>query len=159
ATALNPQQRLRIRSLLDEFNAGRREVHELSNGYSIRLATEAIRDAAEYIALERQCCPFFDFALQSQREGGPVWLALAGRDGVKALARIEFGLNQVLHQEADSAPTSVTASESPLVCNDRALNPAQLDRLGALSKRLRAAKQGVREFADGYAIRLPVSDD
>jgi hypothetical protein len=82
---------------------------------------------------------------------------LTGREGVKEFARSEFGLNQDLHQERDSAATTGPATQSPLVCNDRALSADQLDRLGSLSKGLRAAKQGVREFADGYAIRLPVS--
>jgi hypothetical protein len=156
---LNPLQRTRIRALLDEFHAGRKEVRELSNGYSVRLPTDgsAIRDAAEYITLERLCCPFFDFALKAEREGGPVWLTLAGREGVKEFARLEFGPNQDLHPEPDSAATTAPITESPLVCNDRALNPTQLGRLGALIKGFRAAKQEVREFADGYAIRLPVS--
>ena len=164
-SALNPRQRLRIRALLDEFRSGCKEVRELSNGYSVRLPAEGsiISDAAEFISLERLCCPFFDFALQSRREGGPVWLTLTGRAGVKEFARLEFGMNQVprqdLHQETVSDQTSSTATESPLVCNDRALNPAQSDRLGALSKGLRAAKQGIREFPDGYAIQLPVSAD
>ena len=159
AAALNPVQRARIRALLDEFHAGRKEVRELSNGYSVRLPTDgsAIRDAAEYITLERLCCPFFDFALKAEREGGPVWLNLTGREGVKEFARLEFGLDQDLHPDMDSAATTATVRESPLVCNDRALNPTQSDRLGAFIKGFRAAKQEVREFADGYAIRLPVS--
>jgi len=158
-SALNPRQRLRIRALLDEFRAGRKELRELSNGYSVRLPTEGstIRDAAEFITLERLCCPFYDFALQSEREGGPVWLTLTGRASVKEFARIEFGLHQDLHQTIDSAAATATVTQSPLVCNEGALNPAQLDRLVTLSKGIRAARQGIREFADGYAIRLPVS--
>jgi hypothetical protein len=158
-TALSPRQRLRIRALLDEFHSGRQEVRELSNGYSVRLPAEGstIRDAAEFISLERLCCPFFDFALQAEREGGPVWLALTGRNGVKEFARLEFGLQQDLHQETGSAKTSATVTQSPLVCNDGALNPAQSDRLVAVLKGLRAAKQEVKELADGYAIRLPLS--
>ena len=158
-SALNPGQRLRIRALLDEFHAGRKEVRELPNGYSVRLPTDgsAIRDAAEYITLERLCCPFFDFALKAEREGGPVWLTLTGREGVKEFARLEFGLNTDLHSDMYSAATTAPVTESPLVCNDRALNPTQFGRLGALIKGFRAAKQEVRESADGYAIRLPVS--
>jgi hypothetical protein len=157
ARALNSQQRLRIRALLDEIHAASKQVRELSNGYSVLLPAETIRDAAEYITLERLCCPFFDFALEAEREGGPVWLTLTGREGVKQLARLEFGLKQDLHPGMDSASTPATAAASPLVCNDGALNPAQLERLVALVKELRAAKQEAREFADGYAIRLPDS--
>jgi hypothetical protein len=153
--ALNQQQRERIRALLDEFSARRQEVKELPRGYAIRLPAEAsmIHDAAEFITLERVCCPFFDFALESEREGGPIWLTQTGREGVKELARIEFGVQQV----STSNPPPANLKESPLICNDGALSPAQLARLVAVLKELRSARQETRELPDGYSIRLPVS--
>src|SRR5262245_44497046 len=92
AAALDTQKKQRIRVLLSRCHADQREIRELSNGYSVRLSGDGstIRDVAEYITLERLCCPFFDFALQAQRERGPVWLTLTGRQGVKEFARIEF---------------------------------------------------------------------
>ncbi len=39
---------------------------------------------------ERLCCPFFDLALRIDREGGPVWLRLTGRKGVKDFITTEF---------------------------------------------------------------------
>jgi hypothetical protein len=112
-----------------------------------------IHDAAELVTLERLCCPFFDFAIEAEREGGPVWLTLAGRDGVKEFARIELGVQP----HTNSTGTSTIVRESPLVCNDGALSEVQRGRLVAMVKEFRAVKQETREFPDGYAVRLPGS--
>lgn len=67
------------------------EIRELPDGYTFRLpnGSETLRDAAEFIVLERLCCPFLGFALEVERGGGPVWLRLTGRGGVKAFIREE----------------------------------------------------------------------
>ena len=39
---------------------------------------------------ERLCCPFLDISLRFEREGGPLWLRLAGRKGVKEFIKIEM---------------------------------------------------------------------
>lgn len=39
-----------------------------------------------------RCCPFFDFDLIVEREGGSMWFRLTGREGVKAFIREEFSL-------------------------------------------------------------------
>jgi hypothetical protein len=36
--------------------------------------------AAEYVSLERHCCPFLEFKLVQEAEGGAVWLHLMGRE-------------------------------------------------------------------------------
>ena len=46
--------------------------------------------AAEFIALEKLCCPFLSFSLEVEAENGPVSLKLTGRDGVKAFVREEI---------------------------------------------------------------------
>jgi hypothetical protein len=68
-------------------------IRELSNGYSFRLPNESevLLTAAEFIALERLCCPFFGFGLEIEREGGAVWLSLTGREGVKPFILAEIG--------------------------------------------------------------------
>jgi hypothetical protein len=67
------------------------ELREMPDGYAFRLPNESntLLDAAEFVALERLCCPFLGFALEVEAEGGPVWLRLTGRDGVKAFIREE----------------------------------------------------------------------
>lgn len=72
------------------FSAGT-EVRELSDGYAFRLPaeTDVLLKAAEFICLERLCCPFLGFALEVVPEGGPAWLRLTGREGVKGFIREE----------------------------------------------------------------------
>lgn len=40
---------------------------------------------ARVIDSERQCCPFFRFALTVEPGGGPVWLAVTGPTGTREL--------------------------------------------------------------------------
>jgi len=67
------------------------EIRELSNGYAFRFAEEVgvLVKTAEFISLEKLCCPFLAFGLDVGAEGGPVWLSLTGREGVKAFIREE----------------------------------------------------------------------
>jgi hypothetical protein len=69
------------------------EIEELPDGYAFSLAGEAdtLVEAAEFVSLERLCCPFLGFALEVEPEGGPVRLRLTGREGVKAFIREEVG--------------------------------------------------------------------
>ena len=65
----------------------------LPDGYAFELPNEAdvLLTAAEFISQERLCCPFFGFALEIESEGGPLWLSLTGRDGVKPFIMAEIG--------------------------------------------------------------------
>lgn len=67
------------------------EIRELPDGYAFRLPPDAdmLIKTAEFISLERLCCPFLGFALEIEPEGGPVWVRLTGREGVKAFIREE----------------------------------------------------------------------
>jgi hypothetical protein len=67
------------------------EIRELPDGYAFRLPPDSdpLLKAAEFISLERLCCPFLGFALEVGPEGGPVWVRLTGREGVKAFIREE----------------------------------------------------------------------
>jgi len=68
-----------------------KEIRELPDGYEFRLEGDAsvLLKAAEFISLEKLCCPFLAFSLQLEAEGGPIWLSLTGREGVKAFIREE----------------------------------------------------------------------
>src|SRR5829696_2197106 len=91
-TSMTPEERSRTFELLDRLKGAKRDLAELQNGYSFRYETETsmLRDIAEFITYERICCPFFDFELRVEREGGDTWLTLTGREGVKAFIREEF---------------------------------------------------------------------
>jgi hypothetical protein len=68
-------------------------IRELSNGYAFELPNESdlLRLAAEFVTLERLCCPFFGFSIEIEREGGAVCLSLTGREGVKPFIMAEIG--------------------------------------------------------------------
>ncbi|HKN84407.1 MAG TPA: arsenate reductase ArsC [Pyrinomonadaceae bacterium] len=68
------------------------ESRELPDGYEFRFASlpSLLTSLAEFISLEKLCCPFLRFAIEVEAEGGPVWLRLTGREGVKAFIREEI---------------------------------------------------------------------
>ena len=75
-----------------ELFSGIRETTELWDGYQFRFDSEpnVIRRLAEFVALEKLCCPFLSFAIEIEAEGGALWLRLTGREGVKAFIREEI---------------------------------------------------------------------
>jgi hypothetical protein len=93
-SALDDEQKRRRRSLLEHLISTKEELQELPDGYAFRFPSGPgmVRDVAEFITYERLCCPFFDFELTIEREGGPLWLRLRGRDGVKEFIRSELGV-------------------------------------------------------------------
>ena len=68
-----------------------KEIRELPDGYEFWLEGDAnvLLKAAEFISLEKLCCPFLAFTLDVDAEAGPVKLRLTGREGVKAFIREE----------------------------------------------------------------------
>ena len=81
----SPAERQRWEELGQGWRNKVQEVHELADGYALRIPADAasIMAAAEWMALDRVCCPFMGFALEVEPEGGGVWLRLTGRPGVK----------------------------------------------------------------------------
>ncbi len=92
--ALSPTERARHRELSSELVAARIETKELPDGYAFRLQSEtvSVADLAEWVSAESKCCPFFDFEIELQRDNGPLWLKLRGKDGVKQFIVSEFHL-------------------------------------------------------------------
>ena len=93
-SALNREERERHLKVLKQVREGMLEMTELPDGYAFRFAADTanILLVSEFVARERLCCPFFTFESVAEREGGPLWLRLRGRAGVKEFIRIEFGL-------------------------------------------------------------------
>jgi hypothetical protein len=83
--AFQPEQRQRWRVLLDKLYAGATQGRELADGYRFLVDTKQmpLGEVAEWIELERRCCPFFDFVVDVHGGDGTVWLSLKGRPGVK----------------------------------------------------------------------------
>ena len=92
-SGLDTHQRRRYETLIAEMGTAVQEVRELPDGYAIRIPSEGsiFLAIAEWITLERLCCPFLRFVLEIDSEGGPTWLRLTGREGVKEFLRAELG--------------------------------------------------------------------
>jgi hypothetical protein len=92
-TAIPAAQRDAHLATIDELFRAVEIIQELPNGYSFRLPNESdlVRKVAEFVALERLCCPFFGFGLEVEGEGAAVWLTLTGREGVKPFIVAEIG--------------------------------------------------------------------
>lgn len=91
-SALDAEGKKRILTLLAELKTKRLEIKELPDGFAFRYAmdNQSFKNAAEFITLERLCCPFFEFGLAAEKEDGSMWLTLKGREGVKDFIKIEF---------------------------------------------------------------------
>jgi hypothetical protein len=90
--AMDVKQRERHHQLMKQLRANIEEIRELSDGYELRLSSESsvYLEMAEFITLERLCCPFFNFVLELKPEGGPLWLRITGREGIKDIVQSEF---------------------------------------------------------------------
>jgi hypothetical protein len=78
------------RALSESLRASVQETKEFGNGYALKLPADALVSTSQWIAYERRCCPFFDFALELPHDGGPLWLRISGDRGVKQFIETEF---------------------------------------------------------------------
>ncbi len=85
--AINKQQQHRHDALFATITGAVQTVHETPNGYQLVLPIAMTSPAAEFITLERLCCPFLEFTLQVAPGSDTVCLTLSGREGVKDFLR------------------------------------------------------------------------
>jgi hypothetical protein len=92
--AMNTEQRARYRDVTQQMRAATPIIEELADGYMLRFGVDSslCLIVAEFMTLERLCCPFLDLTLEVAREGGPMQLKLTGSEGVKPFLRAELGL-------------------------------------------------------------------
>lgn len=70
------------------------KVSPLETGYAVSWPASSWLDSAAWVDLERKCCPFLHFQLESAAESGNVVLRLTGRPGVKAFLAEELRLGK-----------------------------------------------------------------
>lgn len=82
----------RYTDLFTRIQAAITDRSELADGYVFRLNGESLSlmDVAQWVSLERLCCPFFVFQLQTTGGEPDYWLTLQGPDGAKAIIDQEF---------------------------------------------------------------------
>jgi hypothetical protein len=91
-TAIPAEQRKAHLGTIERLFRAVQCIEELPNGYTFRLPNESdvLLEAAQFIARERLCCPFFVFSLEVEAEGGAIWLSLTGQEGVKPFIMAEI---------------------------------------------------------------------
>jgi hypothetical protein len=69
----------------------KKSTRELADGYEFEFPADekTFQLLAEWTIQERLCCPFFDINVRLDREGGPLWLRLTGREGTKDFIRVD----------------------------------------------------------------------
>lgn len=90
-SAIGSQDRPRYSQLVKILRAAITASHELRDGYAYDFDETGISlpALAEWITMERLCCPFLRFQIDVKSRGG-TQLTLSGPDGVKAILREEF---------------------------------------------------------------------
>jgi hypothetical protein len=90
--AFQPEEKTRWRKLIDKVMPAVTTARELNDGYTLRIDANraSLVEVAEWIGLERKCCPFFDFQVDMHGEDGTMWLSLKGREGVKQFIEMDF---------------------------------------------------------------------
>ncbi len=91
--ALTKSERATHQKLSRTLFAAIQEKRELPNGYAFRLPAATLVKAAQWVALEGRCCPFFTFQIDVAKNEGPLWLRVTGSEGIKPFIRAEFQLD------------------------------------------------------------------
>jgi hypothetical protein len=73
-----------------------KELRSLSNGLALRFDAEKgqLERLAEFMEIERQCCPFLRFQLEIEPFGQSIWLQLTGQEGTRDWLDYELGLSE-----------------------------------------------------------------
>src|SRR6202521_6067568 len=89
--AFTPEVRKRHGELGPILQSLKKSVRELPDGYEFEFPADqnTFQMVTEWAIQERLCCPFFDIEVGLDREGGPLWLRLSGREGVKDFIRAD----------------------------------------------------------------------
>jgi hypothetical protein len=90
--AISAAERPRYNELSKRVRESVRERIEISNGYQFKLDSRAVTlpEVAEWMAMERLCCPFLTLQLSAAGNQSGWTLGLTGAEGVKPLLESAF---------------------------------------------------------------------
>jgi hypothetical protein len=90
--AISAVERPRYNELVKRLREAMRDRREIFNGYAFKLDSKTITlpEAAEWINMERLCCPFLTLQLSAVGNQMHWVLNLTGPEGVKPLLDAEF---------------------------------------------------------------------
>jgi len=94
--AIGSKERPRYNDLLKRLRAAVRNRKELPDGYTYQLEQNAIAlpEVAEWMSMERLCCPFLKLELSAAGHQTGWLLTLTGPEGVKPLLQAEFRIER-----------------------------------------------------------------
>jgi hypothetical protein len=90
-TALTAAERSEHAKVMKRVFGSVRAVQDLPEGYAFSVPVSELVAGAEFVLLERRCCPFFGFSLELAPEGEVFELRVTGAEGVKPFIQAEFG--------------------------------------------------------------------
>jgi hypothetical protein len=90
--AISATERPRYNDLMKRLRSATRDRSELPDGYTFKLDSKAITlpEVAEWISMERLCCPFLTLQISASGDQTDWLLKLTGPKGVKPLLQAEF---------------------------------------------------------------------
>src|SRR6202142_4142647 len=93
----SPEERQRYQAVRKQIEVAVIRIVEVENGYVLHLPDDDVMLAvvAEWIALERRCCPFFEFTVSVGGSEPSIRVALTGSPEVKQFLEAEFGSHVV----------------------------------------------------------------
>jgi len=91
--AISAEQRPRYNELARKLRTSARDLRELDDGYALRIDGKSMSPAevAEWIGMERLCCPFLRFQMDIEGAAPQFELRLRGPAGAKAILAAAFG--------------------------------------------------------------------
>lgn len=92
--AISSAERSRYGTLTKKIKSAVRHQRELADGYAWELNgnTVGMPEVAEWMTMERRCCPFLTLQIEAVRNGTDYVVKLLGPEGVKAFLVSEFGI-------------------------------------------------------------------
>lgn len=92
--ALTAEERRAHKKRSERLFAAAAKVSPSESGYAVHWPAMQWLEAAAWVELERKCCPFLRFQLESAAESGEVVLRMTGRAGVKEFLAEELRLGK-----------------------------------------------------------------
>jgi len=94
--AISAVERTRYSFLVSKLKEAVMQQQETSDGYAweVNGDTISLPEAAEWVAMERRCCPFLTLQLEAPGQGTSYWIKLSGPEGAKAFLVAEFGMDR-----------------------------------------------------------------
>ncbi|HEY2665061.1 MAG TPA: hypothetical protein VGI47_12020 [Candidatus Binataceae bacterium] len=93
-SALDPTERAKRSALARELYRMRVGIEDLPDGYAFRYPADSsiLMKIAQFVSIERLCCPFFTFTIEVEPANTSMSLRLTGGDGVKRFIAGELGI-------------------------------------------------------------------